>query len=138
MKIYELKKSARQAWEKLHTWKDGVVLNPEAWETVTRKFGDRRYKTTWIAIYSRFIAEWIYEVCDNAYNMLCLLTHSSPDITNAVLDQFLAFSDGAEILKDALEQVFASSQSGDDTPHVRILELLARRTGQRGALGFAA
>jgi hypothetical protein len=145
MKLPELKKRVRSVWESLNTWKDGVVVQPENFDKEVKSFGDRRYKKTWIKALCRFEAMLSYKSCLDSWALITISFNFTPDrwdyeYRHQILDEFLMYPDGLEIIRDGLEQIFSASES-DFSPQERedahgFFRLLEERGGESGRVGL--
>lgn len=145
MKLPALKQKVRESWETLNTWKDGVVIQPENFEQDVKQFGDCRYKKTWIKALARFKAVKIHRNCLDAWTLIIISFNYTPDrwdyeYRHEILDEFLMYSDGLELLKTGLEQIFASD---DLSPREQreakkngFFKLVGEREGECGGISL--
>ncbi|MBE9070356.1 hypothetical protein IQ260_27305 [Leptolyngbya cf. ectocarpi LEGE 11479] len=115
MKLPELKQKVWKAWSFLNEWK-GQVLQPENYTSEIKRFGDRRYKKTWVKALAYFKAVSAYENCLDAYMLILHTFNFTPDrwdyeYRHEILDAFLMYPDGMEIIKQGLEQLFSKDFS---------------------------
>lgn len=142
MKLPELKRRVRRSWESLNTWKGSVVAQPGDFEKEIKRFGDRRYKKTWVQALCRFEAMLSYKSCLDSWALLTISFNFTPDrwdyeYRHQILEEFLAYPDGLEIIRDGLEHLF----SADFTPREReeangFFRLVEEREGERGRIGL--
>jgi hypothetical protein len=150
MKLAELKKRVWCAWESLNTWKDGVVIQPENFDEEVKRFGDRRYKETWVKALARFKAITIHRSCLDAWTLITISFNYTPnrwdyEYRYEILDEFLQYPDGLELIKTGLEQIFASDdfspQEQKETRENGFFRLVEDRAGNDRGLslptGFA-
>lgn len=100
---------------------------------IRKQFGDRRYKVTWIKALAYYQAQRIYESC---LDSTLLITHTlnfkeSDRLYNyreLILDAFLQYEDGLDLIKQGLELLYNSDFAAQDSECAHgILRLLARR-----------
>ncbi|WP_250565061.1 hypothetical protein [Adonisia turfae] len=108
-----------------------------------KAFGDRRYKKTWIKALARLEATLYYRYCLDACNLILYDLNFTPDhpdyeYRHEILDEFLMYPDGLDLIKQGLEQIFMSTDFTADEQQEAgqngFFELLAGRKEQlRGA-----
>jgi hypothetical protein len=137
MKLPELKRRVREAWEDLNTWKDGVLLQPENFVAEVKRFGDRRYKQTWVKALCRFEAMLSYKSCLDSWTLVTMSFNFTPDrwdyeYRHQILDEFLMYPDGLAIIRDGLEQLVSSDFSPQERENADgFFRLVAERKGDR-------
>jgi hypothetical protein len=119
MKLHELKKLVWSAWCNLNSWQGELTSTPESYMAEIKSFGDRRLKSTWIKAFSRFEAMFTYETASDSWGLIGICLNFTPDRQNyayrhEILDEFLLYPDGLDMLKDALEHLFSSNFSPKD------------------------
>ena len=135
-----LKKRVRSVWDAINTSFGNVTATQSAFVTEMKAIGDRRYKETCVTALARFQAILLHESCLDAYWLITDGLNFAPDRDDyeyryEILDAFLSHTDGLELIKTGLEQLFDFDPSPQDKDSARgILELLERReTNLRGA-----
>lgn len=112
MKLLELKDKVWKAW-KLSNDASGVITQEATFVQDVKRFGDRRYKVTWIKALVQFTAQVSYESCLDAY-MLVLDTFNFTtdrwdyEYRHEILDAFLTYPDGLDLIRTGLEQLYSS------------------------------
>lgn len=141
MKLQELKRRVKQSWTTLNIWKDGVVLQPENFDKDTKRFGDRRYKKTWAKALAYFEAVNAYEGCLDAYMLILHDFNFTADrwdyeYRHEILDAFLMYPDGLEIIKQGLEQLFSADFAPNERDEAHgFFEMVEEREGERRTIG---
>jgi hypothetical protein len=120
MKLPALKQRVWNTWQSLNSWKGELTSPPDSFVKEVKGLGDRRYKTTWIKALARFEAIITYESCLDAWSLILVHFNFTPnrwdyEYRHAILDAFLQYPDGLELIKTGLEQLF----SNDFTPQER-------------------
>jgi hypothetical protein len=146
MKLLELKQRVREVWESLNTWKDGVIMQPENFDKDVKSFGDRRYKKTWIQALARFKATKIHRSCLDAWTLITISFNYVPsrwdyEYRYEILDEFLRYPNGLELISIGLEQIFASDdfspQEQKETRENGFLKLVEEQTGDNRGICFS-
>ena len=147
MKLLELKKRVWDVWVKLNSWKGELTSSPESYVAEIKSFGDRRYKKTWVKALARFKATRIHRNCLDAWTLISISFNYTPDCwdyeyRHEILDEFLTYSDGLELLKVGLEQIFASNddfspQEQKEASENGFFELVAEREGDPRRLSLS-
>ncbi|ESA32776.1 hypothetical protein N836_24505 [Leptolyngbya sp. Heron Island J] len=143
MKLPELKDKVWKAWAFLNEWK-GQVLQPENYVSEIKRFGDRRYKKTWVKALAYFKAVSAYENCLDAYMLILHTFNFTPDrwdyeYRHEILDAFLMYPDGMEIIKKGLEQLLSKDFSPQEREEANgFYSLVEEREGDTGAVGITA
>ena len=141
MKLQELKDKVWKAWAFLNEW-GGDLPQPENYVPEIKRFGDRRYKKTWIKALAYFVAANSYENCLDAYMLILHDFNFTPDrwdyeYRHEILDAFLMYSDGFEIIKKGLEQLFSKDFSPQEREEANgFYSLVEEREGGVGAVSF--
>ncbi|MEM9008976.1 MAG: hypothetical protein AAGE59_36390 [Cyanobacteria bacterium P01_F01_bin.86] len=144
MKLPELKRRVKKLWESLNTYKDGVVLTAESFDVVTKRFGDRRYKKTWIKALARFEAAFTYETCMESWTLIAITLNFKPgtavyEYRHEILDEFLTYPDALDLIKHGLEQLFSSDFSPREREDANgFFRLLEEREGEHRGIGIPA
>ena len=144
MKLPEIKRRTRQAWESLNAWKGGVVLQPENFGQEVKSFGDRRYKKTWIQALCRFEAMLSYKSCLDAWALISISLNFTPDrwdyeYRHQILDEFLMYPDGVELIREGLEQLFSSDFGPQERENANgFFQLVGEREGGVRGIGLPA
>ena len=133
MKLQLLKKMVRRRWESLHSFQGKLLATEAAYVSDIKSFGDRRYKATWEAAYCRLRAQNIYEGTLDSYAFITHAFNAQPEdrdyeYRDRIFEEFLLYPDGLDLIKQGLEQIFATSP--DEQTEIRsngFFELLARR-----------
>lgn len=113
MKIQDLKQRTWEAWAELNTWQ-GDLLLPGIYVEEIRRIGDRRCKATWRKALARFEAMLIHQSCLDAWSLIRYSFNFTPDrwdyeLRYEILDEFLSYSNGAELIKMGLEQLLSKN-----------------------------
>jgi hypothetical protein len=146
MKLPELKKKVWTLWTKLNSWKGELTSSPESFVAEMKGIGDRRYKQTWITALCRFEATMIHRNCLDAWTLIAYSFNYTPErwdyeFRHEILDEFLTYPDGLELIKVGLEQIFASSdfspQEQQETTENGFFELVGERAEKFRRIGFA-
>lgn len=116
MKLSELKKRVWKAWCNLNSWKGELTSPPDSYVAGVKGLGDSRFKQTWIKALARFEAMFTYESCLDSWALIAISFNFTPDHRNyeyrqEILDEFLMYPDGLEIIRDGLEHLFSSDFS---------------------------
>ena len=137
MKLPELKERVREVWDCLNDCR-GQVLQPENFGPEIRCFGDKRFKRTWIKALAYLESAFFYSSSLDASMLIFHGFNFTPDrwdyeYRHEILDAFLMYPDGLEIIKRGLDQLFSS----DFTPEERteangFFELVEERGGEPG------
>ena len=136
MKMQVLKKRAWETWVKLNSFKGELTSTVDAYVKEIKAFGDRRYKKTWVKALARLRAIYHYQSTLDAWALIVNGFNFTPErwdyeIRNEILDEFLMYEDGLDIIRCGLEQIFASSEfSAEEQRETRcngFFELLAGR-----------
>lgn len=146
MKMQALKEATYQAWTKVNRF-NGAIIQPENFSVeVKSRFGDRRYKVTWVKALAYFRAQASYDACLDAYMLVLNTFNFTPDrwdyeFRHDILDAFLMFPDGLELIKTGLEQLFSSDfthkEQAEANGFLRLVEERGRQPGrERLPIGF--
>ncbi len=142
MKLPELKKRVWRVWTRLNSWKGELTSAPERYVEDVKRFGDRRYKQTWIKALARFEAMRTYETCLDGWALIAINfnftpTHRNYEFRHEIIDEFLMYPDGLEMIKDGLEQLFSSDFSPQEreTAH-GFYSLVEERERQHRGIGI--
>ena len=144
MKLPEIKRRTRKVWDSLNAWKDGVVLQPENFDKDVKSFGDRRYKKTWIQALCRFEAMLSYKSCLDAWALVAISLNFTPDrwdyeYRHQILDEFLMYPDGLELIREGLEQLFSSDFDSQERENVNgFFRLVEEREGRGRGISIPA
>ncbi|NEQ51433.1 MAG: hypothetical protein F6K11_15045 [Leptolyngbya sp. SIO3F4] len=135
MKLPELKKRVWNAWTRFNQ-ASGVVTQPKNYVHDVKQFGDRRYKVTWIKALAHFSAQASYESCLDAYMLVLNSFNFTPDrwdyeYRHEILDAFLMYPNGLELIKTGLEQLLELTPQEQDEAH-GFFELVEERGTQPG------
>ena len=139
MKMQVLKKRVKHIWEVLNTYRGAVTAPESAYITEIKSYGDRRYKKTWVAALARLEAALSYEGCIDSYSLILYDFNFTPDrvdyeYRHQILDEFLMYPDGLDLIKQGLEQIFASTTftatEQQETRRNGFFELLGERETQ--------
>ncbi|NET34939.1 MAG: hypothetical protein F6K19_23425 [Cyanothece sp. SIO1E1] len=137
MKLPELKQHVWNAWEFLNEWK-GQLLQPENFAADVKRFGDRRYKRTWVKALANFEAMNAHQNCLDAYMLILNDFNFTPDrwdyeYRHEILDAFLLYPDSLDLIKTGLEQLFSSDFTPKEQAEANgFFELVEERGGQSG------
>ena len=146
MKMKQLKKRVWKSWSKLNSFKGKLTGSLDDYVREVRLFGDRRYKKTWIAALARFEATLHYKGTLDPWTLIVHGFNFTQDrwdyeYRNEILDEFLMYEDGLDIIKAGLEQIFTSTDFTADeqqeTSRNGFFELLAGREGQHPGLSLS-
>ncbi|NEP61210.1 MAG: hypothetical protein F6K31_30240 [Symploca sp. SIO2G7] len=143
MKLPELKKRVWRTWCHINSWKGELTSPPESYVAEVKGFGDRRYKKTWIKALARFEAMFTYETCLDAWALISISFNFTPGHRNyeyrhEILDEFLMYPDGLEMIKDGLEQVFSTDCSPQERENAHgFFKLLEERESEHRGIGSA-
>ena len=136
MKIYQLKEHVLTQWKSLHSWCGELTSPLEQFGLDIRKqFGDRRYKATWVKALAYYQAQRIYESCiDSTLLITHTLNFSLQDrlyeYRNEILNAFLQYEDGLDLIKQGLENLYFDGFTAQDNESAHgILKLLEAREG---------
>ena len=140
MKLAKLKKQTWQQWVKINSWGESLTTPADRYVEEIKQFGDLRYKATWIKALARYEAKWIYDNCLDSWSLPLITLNFTPqhqnyDIRHEIFGEFLMYSDGLELIKDGLEDLF--SQDFTQTQRKKahgFFELVAER--EREYRGF--
>jgi hypothetical protein len=118
MKLRLLKQKVWESWRDVNLWQ-GDLLQPEAFEQEMQQFGDRRHKATWVKALVRFEALFAYKSCLDAYALILHNFNFNPDrwdyeFRYEILEEFLQFPEGLNLLRLGLEQLVSSSFTPED------------------------
>ena len=137
MKLPELKERVREVWDCLNDWR-GQVIQPENFGPEIRRFGDKRFKSTWIKALAYFESAFFYGANLDAYMLILNDFNFTPDrwdyeYRHEIFDAFLMYPNGLDLIKMGLEQLFSS----DFTPEERaeangFFGLVEERSGEPG------
>lgn len=89
-----------------------VVIDPSQFKIELRnQFGDLRLRATWEKALARYYAQIIHDACLDACNLILYGLNFNPGdrlypYRHAIFEEFLAFSDGLDMLKLGLEDIF--------------------------------
>lgn len=141
MKLTELKQHVWDAWEFLNEWK-GQVLQPENFVAEVKRFGDRRYKRTWVKALAHFEAVNAHQNCLDAYMLILNDFNFTPDrwdyeYRHEILDAFLMYPDSLDLIKTGLEQLLSSDFTPTEQAEAHgFFELVEERGGEPGRIGL--
>ena len=144
MKMQQLKKRVWKSWSKLNSFKGKLTGSLDDHVREVRLFGDRRYKKTWIAALARFEATLHYKGTLDPWTLIVHGFNFTQDrwdyeYRNEILDEFLMYEDGLDIIKAGLEQIFTSTDfTADEQQEARnngFFELLEGREKQLRGTG---
>lgn len=112
MKLLKLKDKVWKAWT-LFNAASGVITQDATFAQDVKRFGDRRYKETWIKALAQFTAQASYESCLDAYMLVLDNFNFTADrwdyeYRHEILDAFLAYPDGLDLIRAGQEQLFSS------------------------------
>lgn len=142
MKLLELKEQVRESWEDLNTWKGDMIAQPEDFAREVKGFGDRRYKKTWIQALCRFEAALLYKSCLDSWALITISLNFTPDrwdyeYRHQILDEFLMYPDGLEIIRNGLEQLYSADFNTQDREDANgFFRLVAERERVAGGIGL--
>lgn len=119
MKLKELKQAAYQAWKKVSRYNLAVVQPENFQQEVRSKFGDRRYKRTWVKALAYYRAQASYDSCLDAYMLILNAFNFTPErwdyeYRHEILDAFLMMPEGVELIRAGLEQLFSTDFTQSD------------------------
>lgn len=142
MKLPELKKKVWALWTKLNSWKGELTSSPESFVAEMKRIGDRRYKQTWITALCRFEAMLSYEACLDSWALLTISFNFTPDrwdyeYRHQILDEFLMYPDGLEIIRTGLEQLYSNDYAEERENADGFFRLVAEREGRDRRIGVA-
>ena len=143
MKLPELKKRVWRVWTRLNSWKGELTSVPERYVEDVRRFGDRRYKQTWVKALARFEAIRTYETCLDGWALIAINfnftpTHRNYEFRHEIIDEFLMYPDGLEMIRDGLEQLFSSDFSHQERENVHgFYSLVEERERQHRGIGIS-
>ncbi|MGB7444202.1 MAG: hypothetical protein WA919_24310 [Coleofasciculaceae cyanobacterium] len=113
MKLCELKEQAYRSWQTIHHLNRAYTPNTDqAFKDEARKYGDLRLKSTWETVFAQMLAHVIYDANDDdktlieTYLILCPQHEGWWHLVNKVIDAFLLFPDGWEMLTNGFEQIY--------------------------------
>lgn len=138
MKMYALKDQVFKLWRKLNSWKGELTSPPQNYVSEICGYGDRRYKRTWINALCRLYSTWLYETTLDSHMLIThgLNFHESDSLypyRHQILDEFLMFEDGLDIIRHGLEVVFTTddftTEEREDVKNNGVLRLLATGAG---------
>lgn len=137
MKLPDLKEKVWKAWT-LFNDASGVITQDATFIQDVKRFGDRRYKVTWIKALAQFTAQASYESCLDAY-MLVLENFNFTterwdyEYRHEILDAFLAYPDALDLIRTGLEQLFSSDFAPQERENADgFFELVEERSQQSG------
>jgi hypothetical protein len=137
MKLPELKEHVWNAWKHFND-ASGVLTQSESYVRDVKCFGDRRYKSTWIKALAQFTAQASYESCLDAYMLVLNSFNFTPErwdyeYRHEILDAFLMYPDGLELIRTGLEQLFSSDFTPQEQEDAHgFFELVEERSEQSG------
>ena len=146
MKMQALKQRVWKIWSKLNSFRGELVAVPQSYVAEIKSFGDRRYKKTWVKALARLQAIYLHRNCLDAWMLITENFNFTSDrwdyeFRYEILDEFLQYSDGLELIKTGLEQIFTSTDFTADeqqeTSRNGFFELLAGREGQHPGLSLS-
>jgi hypothetical protein len=114
MKLVHLKRLTHDFWIDVLTIRC-VVINPDSFKTELRsQFGDLRLRATWEKALARYYAQIIHDACLDACNLILYGLNFNPGdrlypYRHAIFEEFLAFSDGLDMIKLGLEDIFQTN-----------------------------
>ncbi|ASC73669.1 hypothetical protein XM38_046410 [Halomicronema hongdechloris C2206] len=141
MKLLELKDKVWKAW-KLFNDASGVITQEVTFVQDVKRFGDRRYKATWIRALAQFTAQASYESCLDAYmlvldNFNFTTNRWDYEYRHEILDAFLAYPDALDLIRTGLEQLFSSEFAPREREEADgFFELVEERSQQPGRDGL--
>jgi hypothetical protein len=121
MKLVQLKTLTHDFWIDVLTIRR-VVIDPNSFKAELKdQFGDLRQRTTWEKALARYYAQIVHDACLDASNLILYGLNFKPGdrlypYRHGIFEEFLAFSDGLEMLKTGLEDIF---QTNNFTPQER-------------------
>ena len=136
LKLKELKKKVRRCWE-CSCYVRQVTTTEQAYELDTRRFGDRRYKKTWLKALCYYAVDSAL-VYDSPEALLLKLFSDIPyrgdewalDHRQELLEALLATRYGPQLVAAGMRELAIRSESGDDesrTVGTTIMELVASK-----------
>jgi hypothetical protein len=143
MKLPELKKRVWQTWVILNSWKGELTSPPESYVSEIKSLGDRRFIATWIKALARLEAMFTYESCLDGWALIAISfnftpSHSNYEYRHEILDEFLMYPDGLEMIRAGLEQLFSSDFSPQEREDANgFFKLLEERDGVPERISFA-
>lgn len=142
MKLPELKKRVWRVWTRLHSWHGELTSPPERYVVDVKSFGDRRYKQTWAKALARFEAMRTYETCVDGCALITISfnftsAHRNYEFRHEILDEFLMYPDGLDMIRDGLEQLFSSDSSPQERDDAHgFYSLVEERERQHRGIGI--
>ena len=136
MKLQELKEKVYECWTDLNTFK-GVLAQPENFIPEMQTFGDLRRKDTWVKALARFRATFAYRSCLDAWSLILYTFNFTPDYwdyeyRHAIFEEFLMYSDGIDLIKLGLEQLYSVDFTQKDREEAHgFFELVAEQQARR-------
>lgn len=143
MKLPELKQRVWRLWVQLNSWKGELTSSPDSFVAEMKSFGDRRRKQTWANALCRFEAALSYKGCLDSWALLTISFNFTPDrwdyeFRHQILDEFLAYPDGLEIIRDGLEQLYSDDFVEEREKADGFFGLVAEREGRDRGIGLPA
>lgn len=117
-------------------------MQPERFDEEMKGFGDRRCKVTWIKALARFEAMLTYKSCLDSWALITISFNFTPDrwdyeYRNEILDEFLMYADGLEIIRDGLEHLFSEDFSAQEREEANgFFRLVAERERNHRGIGL--
>lgn len=115
MKLQELKEETLGWWRHITEMRSFEPIVAD-FKTDVRKFGDLRYKSTWIKAHGAYFVEGVMQSMEgwNGIRDCLWCDHpSTKEYFDDILEAFLQHPDGLEFLRTGLEQLYALNGPGD-------------------------
>jgi hypothetical protein len=132
MNLNELKQESYSAWEYLHQQKRSVI-QPEAFKSEVRTFGNLRYKATWRKAFAAFQAQthWHSGITEHTAIVYVFGDSSSEwdsDLRRLMLEYFLMIPGAVEFISRGLEQIYSSNDKEDRECANELLQMVSRES----------
>ena len=105
-----------------------------------KNFGDRHYKKTWIQALCGFEAALLYKSCLDSWALITINLNFTPDrwdyeYRHQILDEFLMYPDGLEIIRNGIEQLYSADFNTQDSEEANgFFRLVAERERDAGRI----
>jgi hypothetical protein len=139
VKLNRLRQKVYENWSEINHSKRAIATK-DFKDDVRKNFGDLRRKDTWSKALARYYAHTANIMCLDAWSLILYTLNFTPDseyyeFRHLILDEFLMFPDGLDLIRMGLEQLQANFDSNERKEAHGFFELVAEQQ-QRGSATF--
>jgi len=131
MKLPRLKKAAYEHWLAINRCEHAISAQ-DFKDDIRKNFGDLRRKNVWERALARCYAHYVTINCLDAWSLILYTLNFTPaseyyELRHLILDEFLMFSGGLDLIKMGLEQLHASFTAQEREEAYGFFELVAEQ-----------